>query len=178
MIFFIDEVITKEDCENLTKLFFKEKETILNTDGGEYAAARFSFGFQPESHDFNKYLDILKPKILEYTNQETLINVNSYVRCYYNNSELTKHVDRTDIGTTLSICLNSTINKKWPLCANIGNLTTCHNTNVGQGILLIDSNKYIHWRDKLECGDDEYVLQFFLHWSSTKNIQKEKNTLI
>lgn len=178
MIFFIDEVISKEDCEILTKLFFKEKETMLNIDGGEYAAAKFSFGFEPKLYDFNKYLDILKPKILEYYNVKTITNVNSYVRCYYNGAELEKHVDRPDIGITLSICLNTTINKQWGLCAEIDNSTDCYNTDIGQGVLLIDSNKYTHWRDKLECGDDEYVLQFFLHWTSSKTTTKETHTLI
>lgn len=175
MIFFLDNIISKDECQNLTKLFFEEKNNILNTDNFTIGAAKFSYGFEPQSAEFNKYLDILKPKIEELSGQSNLGKVNSYVRIYYNNAELEKHVDRTDIGITLSVCLDLNIKSKWPLCADVNYDVKCYHTNIGQGVLLLDSFRFTHWRDKLECNDDEYVLQFFLHWSK---LQKSNKTIL
>jgi hypothetical protein len=123
-------------------------------------------------------LEILKPKVLEFKpTLDVLNNVNTYVREYLNDSILEKHVDREDISVTMSICLETTINKEWPLCVEIDNKEYCFNTNVGDGILLFNADKTVHWRDKLECNENERILQFFLHWMPINYNGKKTKTL-
>ena len=124
-------------------------------------------------------MEKLKPKVLEFNNGiEHLDNVNTYVREYFNGAFLTKHIDRTDISVTISICLESTINKEWPLFAKIGGEEYSHHTNIGDGILLFDADKNVHWRNPLECDETQRVLQFFLHWMPVNYVTKKTKSLI
>jgi hypothetical protein len=176
MVYFIPNILSKEECEFLSKRFDIEKENTFSTD--IKADTNESFGFRP-SYNFNKYLEILKPKILEFEPEiNTLTNVNTYVREYYNEAFLVKHVDRKDISVTISICLESTIDKEWPVFVEIDGKEYSFNTNVGDGILLFGADKYIHWRNPLICKENEKVLQFFLHWMPVKYINKKTKSLI
>jgi hypothetical protein len=74
--------------------------------------------------------------------------------------------------------LESTINKDWPLFAEIDGKEYSFHTNVGDGILLFNADKNIHWRNSLECDEDQRVLQFFLHWMPINYVVKETKTLI
>jgi hypothetical protein len=117
--------------------------------------------------------------VLEYNNNfDDLFNVNTFVREYMNTSMLKKHLDRKDISVTMSICLESTINKEWPLCAEIGNKEYCFNTNIGDGILLFDADKITHWREPLICLEKERVVQFFLHWKPSDYVAKKTKSLL
>jgi hypothetical protein len=78
----------------------------------------------------------------------------------------------------MSICLESTINKEWPLCAEIEGEEYCFNTSVGDGILLFDADKITHWRDYLECSENERVVQFFLHWKPSNYVAKKTKSLL
>ena len=119
MIYFIPNILSKEECVFLSKQFDIEK--VNNSSSDKMVETNASFGFRP-SYNFDKYMEKLKPKVLEFNNGiEHLDNVNTYVREYFNGAFLTKHIDRTDISVTISICLESTINKAWPLCANFNN---------------------------------------------------------
>ncbi|MEY4573589.1 MAG: hypothetical protein RLZ10_2880 [Bacteroidota bacterium] len=177
MIHFIPSILTKDECKYLTEQFDIERRYKNSTDN-EYSGTNISYGFTP-SFVFNTYLNKLKSKVLEYNNNfDELLNVNAFVREYVNTSTLKKHLDRKDISVTMSICLESTINSEWPLCAEIENKEYCFNTNVGDGILLFDADKIIHWRDPLQCQDKERVVQFFLHWSPTNYISKKTKSLL
>jgi hypothetical protein len=176
MVYFIPNILSNEECEFLSKRFDIEKENIFSTD--IKADTNESFGFRP-SYNFNKYLEILKPKILEFEPKiDTLTNVNTYVREYYNEAFLVKHIDRKDISVTMSICLESTIDKEWPFFVEIDGKEYSFNTNVGDGILLFGADKNIHWRNTLICKENEKVLQFFLHWMPVKYINKKTKSLI
>ena len=165
MIHLIKGILTKEECKFLTHQFDIDKKIkpsidILKDTGNSY-------GFLPSSI-FNQYLDKLKSKILEInSNIDDLTNVNTFVREYKNNDFLRKHVDRTNISTTISICLESTINKEWPLCVNINNQEYSVNMEMGDGVILFDADKIVHWRNTLICNENERVVQFFLHWIPT-----------
>jgi hypothetical protein len=78
----------------------------------------------------------------------------------------------------MSICLESTIDKEWPICAEIDNQAHCFNIEVGDGILLFDADKIIHWRDELICNENDRVLQFFLHWRPVVYVTKKTKTII
>jgi len=180
MIHFIPNILSKEECEFLSVQFDIERKYKPSADyvDSKRELPLISYGFGP-SHNFNIYLDKLKIKVLEYNEEiEALNNVNTFVREYVNNSILEKHIDRKDISVTMSICLESTINKEWPLCAEIDGKDYCFNTNVGDGILLFNADKTTHWRDMLSCGENERVIQFFLHWKPINFISKKIKTLI
>ncbi len=175
MIYFIPNILSEEECKFLATQFDLEKSNTKNVD--DIRATPNAFGFRP-SNKFNVYLNKLKPKVLETLNITDLTNTNVYVREYKNDSFLVKHLDRTDINITMSICLESTINKQWPLWAEIDNKNVNFNTNVGDCIILTDSDKIIHWRNKLICNENERVLQFFLHWKKIDYSKKQSKTLI
>ena len=176
MVHFLPNLLTKEECKFLSSQFdIERRKKSSSDDNSSYGK---SFGFRP-SYNFERYLEILKPKVLEFKpTLDVLNNVNTYVREYLNNSILERHVDREDISVTMSICLETTINKEWPLCVEIDNKEYCFNTNVGDSILLFDADKTVHWRDKLECNENERIVQFFLHWIPINYSGKKTKTLI
>jgi hypothetical protein len=176
MVYFTPNILSKEECEFLSKQFDIEK--IGHASGDKIVDTNASFGFRP-SYKFDKYMEKLKPKVLEFNNEiDYLDNVNTYVREYFNSAFLTKHVDRTDISVTMSICLESTINKEWPLFVEIDGKEYSYHTNVGDGIILFGADKNIHWRNSLICDKNERVLQFFLHWMPINYVAKKTKSLI
>jgi len=177
MVYLISNILTKDECKYLTEQFDIERTYNESVDY-EYAGTNISYGFSP-SFVFNTYLDKLKSKVLKYNpNIDDLLNVNTYVREYVNDSKLDKHIDRKDISVTISICLESTIIKDWPLFAEIDGKEYSYHTNVGDGILLFDADRHTHWRDTLFCNQNERVLQFFLHWKPVDYIIKKTKSLI
>lgn len=176
MVHHIKDILTEEECKTLTNQFDVDKKINPSFDDPEITGD--SYGFAP-SYNFNIYLNKLKSKILKFnSNIDDLINVNTYVREYKNSDYLKKHVDRTDISVTMSICLESTIGKEWPICVEIDNQPHCFNIEVGDGILLFDADKIIHWRDELFCNENERVVQFFLHWKPVGYSSKKTKTII
>jgi hypothetical protein len=174
MIHLIKGILTKEECKFLSHQFDIDKKIKPSIDMIEHTGN--AYGFSP-SYIFNEYLDKLKSKILEIDyNISDLTNVNTFAREYKNNDFLIKHKDRKDISTTMSICLESTINKEWPLSAEIDGIEYSFNTNVGDAIVLFDADKIQHWRDTLICNENDRVLQFFLHW--IPNYRKKIKTLL
>jgi hypothetical protein len=179
MVYFIPNIISIEECKHLCSIFDREKKSISSTDTSFTSFVKNSYGFIPTSDDFNQYLDVLKSKILPLNQNLTdLENVNTYIREYKTDSILKKHIDRKDISITISICLESTIGKEWPLFSEIDGHTHSFNTNVGDAIVLFDADKHIHWRDSLHCNENERVVQFFLHWTPITYNLKKKTTLI
>lgn len=176
MMYFIESILSEEECKRLAKRFDIDKR--INPSSDEKDDTGNSYGFRA-THSFNNYLAKLKSKILEF-NATTgdLKSVNAYVREYRNNDFLVKHVDRKNISITMSICLETTITKEWPLCAQINNTHRCFSANVGDGVLLFNADKVIHWRDPLICGESERVLQLFLHWTPVDYIAKKTKTII
>jgi hypothetical protein len=162
-IHLIKNIINYNECKYLSELFDAEKITTKSNDNSIMTNNSYGFG---TCNVFDDYMNILKKKVLQYFSNNThkLLNVNTYVREYVNDSFLKKHVDRADINVTLSICLYSNINKSWPLIAEIDGQEYSLDTQIGDGILLIDSDKITHWRNELICNKDERVIQFFLHW--------------
>ena len=176
MVYFIPNVLSKEECEFLSKRFDTEKVNHISADN--LVDTNASFGFRPSSI-FSKYMETLKSKVLEFNKEiGQLDNVNTYIREYRNSAFLTKHIDRTDISVTMSICLDSTINKEWPLFVEIDGKEYSHHTNVGDGIILFGADKNVHWRNSLNCDETQRVLQFFLHWMPINYVVKKTKSLI
>jgi hypothetical protein len=159
----------------LVSEFRKQQKTRINADQTHLLVNNeTTYGFKGYGK-FDKLLDSLKPIITDLNGNKKIKNVNSFIREYKNNSVLKKHVDRDDIGITLSICLFSNIKNNWPLHAEYDGIEISHNTNIGDGLLIINSDKIIHWRDELQCDENESVIQLFLHW---KEISFTKKSLI
>jgi hypothetical protein len=176
MIHLIKGILTKEECSNLTNQFDVNKHINPSTDKAKVTGN--TYGYEP-SYIFNEYLDKLKSSVLTLNYKiDDLRNVNSYIREYKNNDFLKKHRDRNDISVTMSICLDSTINKEWPLSAEIDGIEYSFNTNVGDAIVLFNADKTQHWRDTLICNENERVIQFFLHWTPVTYVSKKIKTII
>jgi hypothetical protein len=174
---FIPNILTKEECKNLVEQFDIEKLNMISADAKWLTGN--SFGYGSKNLHFNKYMDILKPRMLEYYHEDTTLqNVNTYVREYFNNSFLNKHIDRTDIGITLTICLELNIKNKWPICAEIEGEDKCFDLNVGDALLMTTAYKTPHWRDVLKCKEDERVVQLFIHWKETEYKSKKTKTIL
>ena len=180
MIYFLPNLLSNSECKNMLKIFEEEKKITASADTSIAASGtKNSYGFNPKSDVFNLCLDKFKLDIIHFNSSITsLLNVNTYIREYKNESILEKHTDRLDISTTMSICLESTINKNWPLFAEIRGKEYSFNTNVGDAILLFDADKITHWRKELLCGENQRVVQFFLHWKPTTYEVKKQKTII
>jgi hypothetical protein len=176
MIHLIKGILTKEECNILKNQFDIDKQINPSLDKSKVTGN--TYGYEP-SYIFNEYLDKLKSSVLKLNYKiDDLRNVNSYIREYKNNDFLKKHRDRDDISVTMSICVESTINKVWPLNAEIDDIEYSFNTNVGDAIVLFDADKIYHWRDILICNQNERVIQFFLHWTPIIQITKKIKTII
>jgi hypothetical protein len=180
MIYFLPNLLSDSECKTMLSIFDEEKKITASTDTSiNISGTKNSYGFRPNNNVFNLYLDKFKSNIMDFDPTITeLLNVNTYGREYKNESFLEKHVDRLDISTTMSICLESTINKSWPLFAEINGKEHSFHTNVGDAILLFDADKITHWREELNCDENQRVVQFFLHWVPTTYKLKIQKTII
>jgi hypothetical protein len=175
MIHLLNNLVSAEDCELLVSDFRRLQKIKINSDKYDTLLNyKTTYGFRGYG-EFDKLLNTIKPIITELNHNKEIKNVNSFVREYKNGSVLKKHVDRDDIGITLSICLFSNIKQGWSLNAEYNNIEISHTPNIGDGVLIINSDKITHWRDELICTDNESVIQLFLHW---KEISINKKSLI
>jgi hypothetical protein len=174
MVHYISNLVSIEDCNKLVLEFYNEKKIRPSADIVDENSLKTRYGFKGYG-EFDKLLNSLKPTIIQLNDNKKIKNVNSFVREYKNGSILEKHVDRLDIGITLSICLFSNIKNEWPLSAEYNDEITAHNLQIGDGLLIIGSDKIPHWRDELVCDENESVIQLFLHW---KEIVIDKKNLI
>lgn len=60
MVYFIPNILTKDECKNLSDQFDIERKYNTSVDH-EHAGTNVSYGFEP-SFIFNTYLDKLKKK--------------------------------------------------------------------------------------------------------------------
>jgi len=64
------------------------------------------------------------------------------------------------------------------ICVGVEGKDYCFNTNIGDAILLFGADKYPHWRNQLQCNENERVIQLFLHWKSVNHISKKIKSLL
>jgi hypothetical protein len=166
MVYFIPNIISELECNQLVSKFKKEQISSKNIDlyGSHMVNINSTYGFKPSKY-FDFYLEKLKLKVESYIENKKITSSNTFIREYKNKSYLNRHVDRDSLDVTLSICLYNDTDINWPLYVKIKNDTIGYNTNVGDGILLTNATSTIHWRDELNCNDNLSIIQFFLHWS-------------
>lgn len=157
----LGKILSEYECNILKNEVIKSKENgilTLETDERYY---KNSFGGMP---DFSwNYLNSLLP-LAEKTIGKKLKIVNPWVRIYNNGSTLKRHTDRTGLDVTISVCLFSNINYNWRLFVKDENkIPTTYLTELGVAS-LVTGGLLEHWRNPLQCGEDEYVIQMFLHY--------------
>lgn len=108
-------------------------------------------------------MDRFKP-LVEGIVGKKIKNANPYVRIYQNGSTLNKHTDRDGLDYTISICLFENINNHWPLKVKTENGEIIEYVTKMGHASLVTGNILEHWREPLECKDDQFVIQLFLHY--------------
>lgn len=162
LYFNLGKIMSDEECENLALEVFEAMRTggvVAETDTKYY---RNSFGGATAgSWEVIKRFTSL---VTEKTGKNVRI-ANPYCRIYNNESTLHPHIDREGLDWTISLCLFTNLKHDWPLIAKTQDGTLIQfPTRIGEGN-LVAGRMLEHWREPLVCGDDEYVVQMFLHWT-------------
>jgi hypothetical protein len=159
----LGQMISLDECAALSQevLEMKEQGALTLETNPDYYNGSFG-GVTSGSH---RMLQMWTPLVRQITGLE-VIPANPFCRIYPNGSVLKPHRDREGLDWTISICLFSNLSHTWPLLAKVeDDVTIGFDTIVAHGN-LINGRKYSHWREPLECGPDEYVIQMFLHWTA------------
>jgi len=179
----IPNCLTQEECSILEKSFFnyikqtncnEEKDGVLNNTEG------FVAPFKTLNISGNVIFNRLSVIVNEQYNN--YVYSHSYIRIYKNSSYLKAHTDGPGRDLTLTVNVGGV--EDWPIF--FSNITLNHHlipreenyeetlkslkkdcysivTPRGYGYLA-DGLHHPHWRDPLQCKDEEYVLQLFFHW--------------
>ena len=124
-----------------------------------------------------KYLSKIE-KIIFKDYQDELTFSNTYIRKYEKLNYLKPHIDKPGLDVTLSMTVDGITH--WPLCVSnliyedvVNDLVLSpryqanhkkYYTDIGDGVACYGRNT-VHWREKLDCKKDEYLIQIFYHWS-------------
>lgn len=164
MIIFLPKLFDIIQCQNLSKVVVDSyRNKKLSYEGNNTTYYGNSYGASlPE---FNRLIPDLTTIVRENSGINNIKPLHSFSRIYLNNSIMKKHVDRETLDLTLSVCIYNDTGIAWPLYVeNLdGNIVPVV-TDVGDGGLILGT-KMNHWRETLECGDDQMVIQTFFHWS-------------
>lgn len=162
LYFNLGKILTQEECDDLALEVFeslKKGNVVAEIDTKYY---RNSFGGSTAGSW--ECLRRLTP-LAEEKSGKKLKEANPYCRIYNNESTLHPHIDREGLDWTISVCLFTNLKHDWPLIAKTkDNFIVKFPTITGEGN-LVAGRMLEHWREPLECGDAEYVVQMFLHWS-------------
>ena len=178
MVSYIKNIVSEDECKILLDKCYEEKKRNrynIDLDIPIVDSGANSYGFGLVKF-FDEYVEKLKPVVQNIINDKEIRieNFNAYIREYRNGSHLEKHKDKDSINITISICLQKT-NKEWPLYFLIDGNQIGYDIKVGDALVIIDSNKFEHWRDTLVCGENESVVQLYLMYKKDK--LKNKKTL-
>jgi hypothetical protein len=194
---FLENVITKEECDKLNTLFVKHVK-----DGWQYRDVIGSCMSNPFRYfHLNENAIVYRlTQCIQKNFPEKVKYSHSFIRMYENNSILNLHTDRKGLDITLTVNIGGLEN--WPIhISNIYSDQTMdayadrsfvqHDylkqavrdseksdfdrekfkedystflTPKGCGVACYSGN-FPHWRDRLICAPDEYVLQIFYHWT-------------
>jgi hypothetical protein len=186
--FYFENILTDQECSRIEKSFlqlicdgYEKIQDSSDYEPDESQAIVSPYRKIPELRkDTSATIDRIT-EIIRDAYQEDLIYDHAFLRIYYNNSSLNMHTDTTNLYVTLSVNVGGLQN--WPL--NISNFiydkTIQYKHNIKFEDISTDKNDYTsfltprrcgvscygmspHWRDKLTCRDDEYVMQIFYHW--------------
>lgn len=160
--FNLGKILSEYECNILTNEVMELKQIgilQLETDERYY---KNSYGGMPE---FSlRYLKNLLP-LAETITGNKLKEANSWVRIYNNGSTLKRHTDREGLDVTISVCIFSNISYNWRLFIKNGNSAPIgYLTKIGEAS-IVTGRLLEHWRNPLQCADNECVIQMFLHYT-------------
>jgi hypothetical protein len=196
--YFLQNVLSIEHCNLIEEKFLEglknnnpiiDDESYLSVNAkGIYAPyKRLNLIQLHQSMDLNRFFSDLTSNVSEIFKQNISYS-HSFLRIYYNKSELKLHTDRNGLDITLSVNIGGLQN--WPL--QISNVIADRNIDADPKfnyLSISDLNKYKdnstpyltpkgsgvvslgvypHWRDVLVCKENEYVMQMFYHWRINK----------
>lgn len=148
-------------------MIMKEENKLLyeGVDAQGNPSQYYKNSFGGNHPEFETALRRLQPRI-EHELDVKLNPKNSFARIYYNNSMLSKHMDREGLDYTLSITLFSNLDTDWPLwCIDKTGEGVPITIHPGDGAMMLGT-KLTHWREPLVCNDDQFVVQLFMHWET------------
>ena len=162
-------VFTNAECKEIITAFDKSKK-IDEKIRSSYKNSFGVYNLAPTLAYADRVTDLVKkqyPKIKF---------ANTYTRSYHQLGSLMIHTDRDGLDVTLSACLQDDDKLQWPL--RISSKTTdmklsddeykADYTDVfmdaGYGAVM-EGRKYPHWREPLDCGDEQRALFVFYHWT-------------
>lgn len=162
---YLENIISDSLCDKFTNIMLDLKHNnrlvFENTSNADMYKNSYGTGRLPEMESCLKEITYELKTYFDLNCKEA----NTYARIYYNEGTLKPHVDRPSLDYTLSVTLFSNLEKEWPLYAidKKGNEIKS-NIKKGDGLLILGTEMK-HWRDKLICSENEYVVQMFLHWT-------------
>jgi prolyl 4-hydroxylase len=154
------KIMEESECEKIKELFLNgidDGQIHLETDTKYYNNSYG--GVLPVLWEYlEKYKNLVEEKI-----NKKVKNANPYIRIYKKGSTLNLHKDRVGLDYTISICIFENINKDWNLKVN-NNQTIEFITKIGHASLVTGSILE-HWREPLDCNENQFVIQLFLHYT-------------
>lgn len=168
------QIFTSNECEEIVKEF-DAAPNKLNENGQHFYYNSHGVGDLPSTlKHVERITNLIKRKYPD------IIFNNTYIREYKNKSFLKIHTDRKDLDLTLSICLHKKTPVSWPLCISNTQYDKdewdmsldgevykkdfkAYDMTEGVGAIC-EGRKYPHWRDELNCEDDERLVYVFYHW--------------
>jgi len=168
-------VFTQQECAELVSAFDASPDKQSEDNAEAFYKNSYGVYNLPETlYHVGKLTQMVREKY------PTAKFANTYTRCYRKGSILGIHTDRSELDITMSVCLEKRPDRLWPL--NISNRRwygdwDVHtdpvpfksdfysvNAEVGEGAFC-EGKKYPHWRDPLDCDDDERAVYAFYHWT-------------
>lgn len=162
LYFNLGTILTPIECEDLALEVFQslEEGSVVKETDTKYYNNSFG-GATPGSWECLKRFT---PLVIEKSGRN-LKPANPYCRIYNNESTLRPHRDREGLDWTVSVCLFTNLNHTWPLIVKKENGDEIHFATISGEGNLVAGRILEHWREPLQCGNDEYVIQMFLHWT-------------
>lgn len=175
MFKFYSDIISDKDCRDIKETMlthFEKKELSV-----EHNYTNGSYGYYNLPATIS-ILDNIEQKIKQdYGNN--FIFENTFTRIYLNGHNLSIHTDRPGLDLTLSVCVYHNLDYIWPIY--ISNIEVnglwseagpndqykesfqTFETPIGSGVACFGT-KNPHWRDTLNCKDNQMMIQSFFHW--------------
>ena len=172
----LENILSLQECQDIEaslKLIPNK-----NIEKGQFSNNSVGWYNAPETL---KYVERLGSVI-----KSTGVNIefeNTYTRSYKQGSFLKIHTDRKNLDFTISLCIKKDVN--WPLNISSKRIYIPDNESGGWDpilepdywfsdflafdnepgdAVLAEGRKYPHWREKIECNENQENIYTFYHW--------------
>ena len=163
--FDLGKILTDGECNELTgKIIaaYTSNKLAAETDI-KYYKNSYGGNIDENWELCNRFL----PLVEEKTGLKLKV-ANPYCRIYNNESTLNPHIDRTGLDWTISICLFTNITYDWPLEVKVTHWDIEKFPTKTGFASLVNGGVLEHWREPLQCDEEQYVIQLFLHYTQIK----------